>query len=474
MSRPLEADLCILGAGAGGLAAAAGAAQMGARVALVEPHAMGGDCLNTGCVPSKALLAAAAHAEAMRRVPRFGVQAGEPEVDWRGVHRYVHGVIGAIAPHDSQERFEGLGVTVIRAPGRFLDPRTVEAGEFRITARRFVVATGSRPALPPFPGLESVPYFTNETIFDHAHPLPHLLVIGAGPIGMEMAQAHRRLGSEVTVVDLGRPLPREDPELAELVVRRMTAEGVHFRAGVTVRRIETGLGGVALVLEQERLESRVDGSHLLIAAGRKPNVEGLGLEAAGIHFTPAGIKVDDRLRTTNRRVFAIGDVTGGFQFTHAAGYHAGIVLRNALFHLPARVDYSALPRVTYTDPELAHVGLSEEEARRAETLFQVLRKPFGENDRARAEGDAEGMIKIILGKKGRILGASIVGAHAGELILPWVLAVQQKMGIGVMAGIIAPYPTRSEISKGVAGQYYTPKLFSPGTRRLVRWLGMLG
>ncbi len=467
----IETDICVIGAGAGGLSVAAGAVQLGARVVLIEKGAMGGDCLNTGCVPSKALLAAAHAAQTMRDAGRFGIGGGSPEVDWRAVHDHVHRVIAAIAPNDSEERFEGLGVRVIRAEARFVDRRTVEAGTERVRARFFVVATGSSPFVPPIEGLDKVPFFTNENIFDHREPIDHLLVIGGGPIGMELAQAHRRLGARVTVLEAERLLTRDDPECVAIVVERLRAEGIVFyEGGRDLRLARTEDGAIAVHCRAEDGEICVTGSHLLIATGRRANVAGLGLDAAGVAYTPRGITVDARLRSSNRRVFAVGDVTGSYPFTHMAAYQAGIVIRNMLFRLPAKVDDRAVPWVTYTDPELAHVGLSEAEARRTGRDVQVLRWSMAENDRAQAERRSEGLIKVVVDRRGTVLGATLVGAQAGELLQPWVLAVGQKMKIGALASMIAPYPTRSEASKRVAGSYYSDKLFSTSTRRIVRWL----
>lgn len=475
MVRAISADICVIGAGSAGLSVAAGAAQMGARTVLIEAARMGGDCLNTGCVPSKALLAAAKAAANIRHAGQFGVQAGEPQVDFAAVNRHVHDVIAQIAPHDSVERFSGLGCTVIQARARFVDERTVEAGEQRIRARRFVIATGSRAAVPPIPGLADIPFLTNENIFENKVLPEHLIVIGGGPIGCEMAQAHRRLGARVSVLDLATILPKDDPDLVAVVRQALRADGITIEEGAKILKLERRGGGVAVLVADGDGEREIVGSHLLVAAGRRPNVEDLGLEAAGVQYGPKGIEVDQRLRTSKRRIFAAGDVAGSYQFTHLAGYHAGIVLRNALFRLPAKVDIGALPWVTYTDPELAHVGLTEVQARaEGKDDVRVLTSTFAENDRARTERATEGLIKVVVSKRGQVLGAGIAGAHAGELILPWVLAVGQRMKIGTLAGVIAPYPTFSEISKRAAGSYYTPTLFSPRTRRLVwmlRWLG---
>ncbi len=474
MAKALKVDICVIGAGSGGLSVAAGASQMGASTALIERGKMGGDCLNYGCVPSKALLAAGHAAQAVRGGGRFGVRAAAPAIDSGGVYGHVRGTIAAIAPNDSVERFEGLGVTVIQSSARFTGPREIAADGYRITARRIVIATGSSPVVPPVAGLGDVPYLTNETIFDLGQVPAHLIVIGGGPVGIEMAQAHRHLGARVTVVEMFSILASDDPELVDVVRARLAGEGIDLREGVTVARVEKAGNGVAVVIAGNGAEDRVQGSHVLIAAGRRPNVGGLDLEKAGIAYSPAGIQVDARLRTTNRRVFAIGDVAGGYQFTHMAGYHAGIVLRNALFRLPAKVDTHAVPWVTYTAPELAQVGLTEDRARKQAGDIRVLRWPFAENDRARAERETDGLVKVITTPRGRILGAGIVGAHAGELIHAWVLAIGQKIKIGAVAGMIAPYPTLGEANKRAAGSFYTPALFGERTKRIVRFLSHFG
>jgi pyruvate/2-oxoglutarate dehydrogenase complex dihydrolipoamide dehydrogenase (E3) component len=369
------------------------------------------------------------------------------------------------------ERFEGLGVKVIRAGAYFTGPDTVEAGGATIKARRFVLATGSRAATPSIPGLDDVSFLTNETIFERKTAPEHLIVIGGGPIGMEMAQAHRRLGARVTVLQKSAVLPKDDPDLVAIVRNRLMAEGVDLREGVEIARVERRGNGIAVVLSDG---TRIEGSDLLVAVGRHANVDGLGLEAAGIEFSAKGVKTDARLRTTNHRVFAVGDVAGGPQFTHIAGYHAGIVIRNALFRLPAKVDYSALPWVTYTDPELAHVGLTEAQARDAHKDIKILTWGFEENDRAQTERETEGKVKVVTLPNGRILGTSIVGPHAGELIQVWCLAISQKLKIGAIASMIAPYPTLGEAGKRAAGAFYTPKLFSGRTRGLVRFLSWFG
>ena len=468
----IETDICILGAGSGGLSVAAGAAQMGARVVLIEADRMGGDCLNAGCVPSKALIAAAKQAHAMQSGAAYGVAPVTPQVCFPGAKDHVARAIATIAPHDSQERFEGLGATVLRARGRFVSPREVQAGDTVIRARRFVIATGSRPLVPPIPGLDAVPHHTNETIFELREKPGHLIVVGGGPIGMEMAQAHARLGSRVTVVEAARALGRDDPEVAEVALARLRTEGVEIREGAAAERVSGTAGAVTLHLGQES----VTGSHLLVAVGRRANTAEMGLEAAGIAHDARGVTVDAGLRTTNRRVYAIGDAAGGLQFTHVAGYQAGLVVRSALFRLPVRNRTDHVPRVTYTDPEVAQVGLTEAEAREAHgDRIEVHRAPFAENDRARAERATEGLVKMVADGRGRIYGVSMAGRHAGELIQPWALALSKRLRVKDMAGHVAAYPTLGEVSKRVAGAYYQPRLFeSARVKWVVRILAKLG
>ena len=453
----IRADLCVIGAGSGGLSIAAGAVQMGASVILIEQSRMGGECLNTGCVPSKALLAAAARGD-----------------DFAAAYDHMRQVIAAIEPHDSAERFRGLGAHVVFGKAQFVAPRFLKVGDTSVTARRFIVATGSAPVIPSIPGLDSVPYFTNETLFDSAPEPSHLLVLGGGPVGVEMAQAYRRLGAEVTLVESKRLLGRDDAELMAIVRTRLIEDGVTIHEETPVTAVEADGAGVALACGSGDASLRLSGSHLLVAAGRRPKIDGLGLEDAGVALNDGVPLIDARLRTTNKRIFAIGDVVGPYRFTHTASYQARIVITNALFRLPARVRYDAVPWVTYTDPELAHVGLSEAEARAKGNEVRILRFPFKENDRAIAEGATRGLVKVVATRRGRVLGASIVGAHAGELILPWVLAVKYRLGVGKLAQAIVPYPTLSEASARAAGSFHAPMLFGPRTKRLVRMLARLG
>ncbi len=474
MVERITADICIIGAGSGGLSVAAGAAQMGSRVVLIEAHTMGGDCLNSGCVPSKALIAAAKAAQAHRAGAPLGIAAHEPEVDYATVMDHVQRTIGAIAPNDSVERFEGLGVRVIQANGSFTDPAEVTAGDSVITARRFVIATGSSPAIPPIPGLDMVPYLTNETLWDLRDLPGTLIVIGGGPIGMELAQAHRRLGSRVIVLEAFAALGREDPEIAAVALAHLRAEGVDIRDGAKVIEVSGNAGAIRVALEGGET---VEGTHLLVAAGRQVNVNGIGLEAAGIDFDRRGVTIGKDLRSvSNRRVYAIGDVAGGLQFTHVANYHAGLVIRSALFRLPVTNRTDHIPRVTFIDPEIAQAGLTEAEARdQFGDSVEVHRFPFAESDRALAEGKAYGLVKAMTGRGGRVLGCSIVGAQAGELIHPWALALASGLKIGAMAGYVAPYPTLGEANKRAAGAYYTPRLFGNRWVKLaVRLLARLG
>ena len=435
---------------------------------------MGGDCLNYGCVPSKALIAAAARAQAMRASGPFGIKGVEPAVNPAAVHDHVMGVIAAIEPNDSVERFTGLGVNVLQGEARFKDAETIEVGEHEIKARRFVVATGSSPALPPIDGLDAVPHFTNETIFGNTGRIDHLIVIGGGPIGMELAQAHRRLGSDVTVLEAFTPLGTDDPELARVVLQRLADEGVQIYDGIRIDKLEGDGEGVRARIGANGQSQTIAGSHLLVAAGRAPNVGGLGLDKAGIAYDKSGIKVSKGLKTTNRRVYAIGDIAGGPQFTHMANYHAGLVIRNALFRLPVKVDTSAIPWATYTDPELAQVGLTEDQACERYGKINILRWPLAENDRAQAERETEGSVKVITTKRGRVVGAGIVGAHAGELIQIWVLAVARRLKVGALAGLVLPYPTLSEVNKRAAIAYYLPSLSNPWIRKAIALLRKLG
>ncbi len=470
----ITSDICIIGGGSGGLSLTAGAVQMGARVVLIERGRMGGDCLNTGCVPSKAMLEAAKIAKTARAGhPAMGISVAAPEIDFAAVKAHIQDVIAGIAPHDSEERFSALGVTVIKAEAKFSKPDEViastAAGDIRVHARYFVIATGSYPVAPPVPGLADTPFLTNETIFDLQTRPDHLMIIGGGPIGMEMAQAHRRLGCDVTVIEAFSVMGRDDPELARRLVKQLEDEGI--------RLIEQAR--IAQISQQDEMimihfadGSSLGGSHLLVAAGRKPNIEALNLAAAKVEFDAKGIITDRRLRSSNKRIYAVGDVAGRHQFTHVASYHASIVIRNILFKLPAYVRDNAIPYVTYTDPELAQVGLSWPEAikKYGAAKLRCTDWHLTENDRARAARRTEGMVRIVSDRRGRILGASILAPHAGEMIHSWTLAISSGLKLSSMAAAIAPYPSWSEASKRAAGAFFSDRLFSKPVQALVRFL----
>jgi len=470
--KRIKTDICIIGGGSGGLSIAAGAVQMGARVVLLEGHKMGGDCLNFGCVPSKALIASAKQAYAMSHGAKYGVGEVEAKVDYAAAKDHVHDVIAQIAPVDSVERFEGLGVQVIQEYGRFISKTEVQAGDTVIEARRFVVATGSGPFVPPIPGIEDVPYYTNENIFDLREKPKHLLIIGGGPIGMEMAQAHLRLGCDVTVIEGMKAFGKDDPEMAAIVLENLKAEGINIVEDAQAERISGKAGEVTV----QTPKGNFTGSHLLMAVGRKVNVEKLDLEKGGVAFDRSGLKVGPDLRSvTNKKVYAAGDVAGGLQFTHVAGYHAGVLIRSMLFGLPSKQRTDHIPWATYTDPELAQVGLTEAQAKKKYgSALEVVRFDFHHNDRLIAERKTKGLIKVMV-VKGRPVGASIAGHMAGELIGMWAMAIANRMKMSSIANTVLPYPTVSEVNKRAAGAYFSPRLFeNPTVKRVVgfvqRWL----
>lgn len=470
MAQPLNTDICVIGGGSGGLSVAAAASQMGAKTVLIEKGKMGGDCLNYGCVPSKSLISAGKVAETIRRAAQFGIEVQEPYINFSRIHEHIHDVIASIAPLDSVERFTALGVDIYKASAKFVSPHEVDVGGTRIAAKRFIIATGSSPAIPPIPGLEVTPFWTNETVFDNCDKPGHLIIIGGGPIGLELAQAFRNLGSDVSIVEMLEPLAKEDSELVGVVTASLRQSGIAIH--VLSKVVSVGQEGDEIVvqIEHDGDRQKVRGTHLIVAVGRTPNISELGLDVADIRYSRQGIQVDRSLRTTNRRVYAIGDVVGGFQFTHVANYHAGIVIRNALFRLSAKVDYAAIPRTIFTDPELAQVGLIEQEARARHDEVRVLRWSLSENDRAYIERHHDGFVKVITSKHGRILGAGIVAPRAGDLIQPWVLAISKGLKISALAKMVVAYPSLSEINKRAAGSYYVATLFGAKTRWLVRFL----
>lgn len=470
--RELTADVAVIGAGSGGLSVAAGAAQLGLKVVLFERGEMGGDCLNYGCVPSKALLAAGARAQAFRTASKFGVANAEPAIDWAAVKAHIADVIETIAPIDSQERFEGLGCTVVREHTRFTGPRTLESETARVRARRIVIAAGARAAVPPIPGLAETPFFTNETIFTAAEFPKRLVILGAGAIGIEMAQAFRRLGAEVEVIEAAAPLAGFDREAADLVIASLKGEGVAFRIGAKAVRVSGSPGSIVVTLESG---DTVTGTHLLVAVGRTVNTDGLDLEKGGVAYDRKGVSIDAFLRsTTNPRVWAVGDIAGREQLTHVAGWHASAFVRSVLFKAATRADAPPIPACVYAAPELARIGMTEEAARAAHgDKVKITTSHFHENDRAQAERDTAGFARYVIGPGAKILGATIVGTGAGDLIQIVALAMANGLKLRALTNVVAPYPTRGEIAKRTASAFYTPILFSAGTRRLVGLLNLL-
>ena len=467
----LKSDFCVIGAGSGGLSFAAGAAQMGASVILVESGKMGGDCLNYGCVPSKALLAAAKIGHYFQEASDFGWHIDKPKLNFKKVHAHVQQIIANIAPHDSVERFESLGVKVIQEKGSFVDQDTLEIDHYLIQAKRFIIATGSIPFVPPIPGLSLIPYLTNETIFDLDVLPDHLVIIGGGPIGIEMAQAFIRFGSKVTILEAFAALPKDDPQMTSKLKKILIQEGIEIKEHVIINSITSKDNKIYFSyndVDNNMIE--LQASHVLVATGRRPNIGALNLDAAKINASPKGIVVDVHLRTTNKRVYAIGDCIGGYQFTHVAGYHAGITIRNTIFKLCKKVETRGIPWVTYTDPELAHIGALESDLIKQKKSYKVLEMSFAQNDRAQAERRIEGEIKALVTSKGHILGVTILGVSAGELIMPWVMAIQNNLKIGTIVDTIVPYPTLSDINKQLAGSFYKDKIFSNFTKRIVRFL----
>jgi pyruvate/2-oxoglutarate dehydrogenase complex dihydrolipoamide dehydrogenase (E3) component len=471
MPERIDVDLCVIGAGSGGLNVAAAGAQLGLSTVLVEGGEMGGDCLNSGCVPSKALIAAARAAVEYRRAAALGVTYDPPRIDFARVRAHVKSAIEAIAPHDSQARYEGLGIRVIRAMARFTGRDRLMAGDCEIVARRFCVATGAHPFLPPVPGLDQLPYRTHLDIFDLEELPSHLLVIGGGAVGCELGQAFRRLGARVTILDMRALLGDEDPELVEILRRQMQSEGVELHEGALVKGASRSGSGVRVDIEKGAESVTLEGSHLLVAAGRVPASEGLGLETAGVACDGKAIRIDASCRTSNRRIYAIGDVTGGPQFTHWASHQAMVTIKSMMFRLPARTRPSILPRVTFADPELAQVGMTEAEARAAgHAPLTVRRFPFAENDRAQSDGKGTGFIKLVATAQGKILGVGIVGASAGELIQSWGLALASGLSLRAFTEMITAYPTLSDVSKRVAGGFYAERLLGAQAKRWVRWM----
>jgi pyruvate/2-oxoglutarate dehydrogenase complex dihydrolipoamide dehydrogenase (E3) component len=469
MSRKnLKADIAIIGAGAAGLVTAAGAASLGRKVVLFEAGEMGGDCLNYGCVPSKAILTAAHKAHGVREAARWGVEAELKRVDFARVRETIAEAIAAIEPNDSQERFEGLGVTVVRERARFAGPRTLESDTVSVTAKRILIASGTRARIPGIEGLKDLPYLTNETIWSLETLPEHLIILGAGPIGTELGQAFVRLGSRVTVIEAGAPLSRFEPEHAALALEALKEDGVTLVTGQAAVSASGGPGAITLTLADGQT---VSGSHLLVAAGRQPVLDGLNLEAAGVDTDERGLIVDDRLRTSNKRVLAAGDIAGKGGLTHLAGWHGSVIIRNLYFGLPTAQSSQPIPQAVYTDPPLAGVGLTEAEARAEHgDAVKVSSWPFSENDRAIAESDTRGGVKLIIGKGAKLLGAHAAGARADDLIQIAGAVMARGGTVRDLTSAVAPYPTRGEVFKRAASKYYEPTVFGPFARALARIL----
>ncbi|HLX53161.1 MAG TPA: FAD-dependent oxidoreductase [Aquella sp.] len=464
-------DICVIGAGAGGLSVAAAASGFGLKVALVEGHKMGGDCLNYGCVPSKSLLSSAKHYYEIKKSEQYGFESEAKSVEIKNVMAKVSEVIANIAPHDSVERFKGLGVSVYQGFGSFDKADIVKVDNQLIKAKYFVIATGSKPVIPPIPGISDVNYLTNETIFDLGETPKHLLVIGGGPIGCELAQAFLMLGIKVTLFSHSQILPKDELDLVGMLRQNMLNIGLNLYEDIKLVKLVNLGSDIGVVIEVDGVEQTITGSHLLVATGRKPDLDKLNLEAANVKYTNRGIETDECLRTTNKKIFAIGDSVGGYLFTHIASYHAGIVIRNIVFKQRAKVNYQALPWVTYTYPELAHVGLLEREAKvKYAGNITISEFEYSENDRAQAERATAGKIKLITTKNGKVLGVSILGASAGDLLYPWIDLINRGDTVKAITNNIIPYPTLGEINKQVVGEYYKPILFSRKVRWLVKFL----
>lgn len=472
----INAELAIIGAGAAGLSLASGAAQLGLDVVLIEAAEMGGDCLNFGCVPSKTLLSIAKSIYFTRNNKYIIRNSDASSIDFTQVMQSVDQVIQKISVHDSEERFTRLGVKVIRAQASFISHNELSAGDYNIKAKKIVIATGSKAFIPTINGIDIVPYLTNENIFKLKALPQHLMVIGGGPIGCEMAQAFAMLGSQVTLLEAFQILPKDDPECVAIIREKLIEAGVTLYEGAqidAVSQVDHTQIQIKFKHSKQGQTSFIVGTHLLVATGRKSCVAGLSLEKADVAFTAKGIQVDSRLRTTNKSIYAIGDVIGSLQFTHAANYHAGIVLKNIAFKIPSRLNPNEVPWVTYTYPEIAHAGYLANPKIQSEDIKEFSLS-MSENDRAQAEQELNGKIKVWVNKKGKILSVTIVDVHAGELILPWIMAIQQGRTLKSFTDAVTPYPTRSELSKRVSGLFYAPKLFSDKVRRLVKLIQKVG
>ncbi len=474
MAKLLTPDICIIGGGPAGFAVASRAARLNVPVVLIEKARMGGVNLASGAIPSKALIAAANQYELLRRGPTLGVTGAPLQVNFGKVSEHIAAVAEAVAPHVSAERLAALGVRVIGAPARFLDRRTIIAGEFTVIARRFVIAVGAVPAIPNIPGLAGVDYMTVADAFDIARKPAHLLVLGANAYALEIAQAYHRLGVDTTVLDTAAALPDDDPELSEIVLNRLRAEGIRIRDKAAITSVARRRGGIRVTVDGPDGQASIDGSHLLVATGRSPNIADLGLEAASVDHGPDGILVDRLLRTSNNRIYAIGDSIAGPALAERGDYEAGKILQDILFRLQRKPRVSDVPMVAHTDPAIARVGMSEAEATAAGETVRILRFPFVENDRVQAERMPAGFVKVIVSPRGRVLGAAIVGHEAGEQIAIWSLAVANKLDIRALIDLVPPYPARAEIARRVAETFLAPGLTPPWQRRIIEFLRKFG
>jgi pyruvate/2-oxoglutarate dehydrogenase complex dihydrolipoamide dehydrogenase (E3) component len=462
-------DLGIIGGGAAGLTVAYGGAQLGAKTLLIEKEKeLGGDCLHFGCVPSKTLIRTAQVYHSLKNASRYGLPAVEiPPINFQDVKKRIQSVISTIQKHDSAERFCTLGARVEFGFPQFTDEHAVRLNGKTYSAKKWVIATGSSPAIPPVDGLATTPFITNKELFSLDVLPKTMAMLGAGPISIEMAQAFNRLGTQVTVIQKGdQILNKEDKDLADTVMDVLHSEGVVFHLNSQVVRVrDLGKEKEILLKNSRGQEISLRAEKILVAVGRQPNLKGLNLDKIGVVFDQRGIKVDERLRTTQKHIYAAGDVTGAYQFTHAAGYEGGIVISNALFHLPRKTDYTFLPWCTYTDPELASIGMNERSAQEAGLEYKVWTEAFRDNDRSLAEGEEEGRIKMILDKQEKPLGVQILGPRAGDLLNEWVAVLNGKVKLSTLAMAVHPYPTLGEINKRVAGTFLSSKIFSEKVRK---------
>lgn len=457
-------DIGILGGGAAGLTVASGAAQLNAKTLLVEKeNKLGGDCLHYGCVPSKTLIKTAHVYHLMKNAELFGLPQGiVAPVDFKDVAERIQSVIRTIQKNDSAERFCSLGVRVEFGNAAFSDEHTIQIDGNAFSAKNWVIATGSSPGIPPVEGLDKTPYVTNKELYSLERLPKSMIILGAGPIAVEMAQAFCRLGSKVSVIQRsGHILSREDQDMADEVMGVLSSEGVVFYLNTSVVRTrDRGIEKEVVMKGADGKEVPLRAETILVAMGREPNIDGLGLDEIGIEYDRKGLAVDTRLRTTRKHIYAAGDITGAYQFTHAAGYEGGIVISNAIFHLPRKTDYTFLPWCTYTDPELASIGMNEKSAKDSNLAYSVITEAFDGNDRSLAEGESVGKIKMLLDASEKPIGVQILGPRAGELLSEWVAVLNGKVKLSTLASAVHPYPTLCEINKRVAGTFFSPKIYS--------------